>query len=122
MTRLRFTTAALLALAPLSASAHAHLKTATPATDSTVTTAPSEVAIDFTEGVEPALCSIAVTGPGGARLDSGPPHVAAGDNKHLAVAVKPLAPGVYTVEWHATAVDTHKTEGTYHFTVAASAS
>ena len=122
MTRLTFTTAALLALAPIAAYAHAHLKTATPATESTVTTAPTTVAIDFTEAVEPQFCGIAVIGPGHARMDNGPAHIVAGDDKHLEVAVKPLTPGVYTVEWHATAVDTHKTEGTYHFTVAAAAS
>jgi methionine-rich copper-binding protein CopC len=36
----------------------------------------------------------------------------------LAVPVKPLAAGVYTVLWHATSVDTHKTEGHFTFTVA----
>ena len=29
-----------------------------------------------------------------------------------------LTPGTYTVNWHVTSVDTHKTEGNYKFTVA----
>ena len=111
-------TAALFALAPAAAFAHAHLKTATPAADSTVTPAPVEVAIDFTEGVEPRFSTIEVADSTGVRVDAGPAHTAATDNKHLSVAVKPLPPGIYTVQWHATAVDTHKTEGVFRFTVA----
>ena len=120
MTRIAFA-AALFALAPLTASAHAHLKTAAPAVDSTVRPAPTDVAIDFTEGVEPAFSSIAVLGPLGEHQESGPPRTAQGNDKHLFVPVKPLQPGVYTVQWHATSVDTHKTEGTYRFTVAPAA-
>jgi methionine-rich copper-binding protein CopC len=33
------------------------------------------------------------------------------------VALKPLRAGVYKVIWHATAVDTHKTDGSFNFTV-----
>ncbi|RYY11978.1 MAG: copper resistance protein CopC, partial [Alphaproteobacteria bacterium] len=39
------------------------------------------------------------------------------DNKVLSVEVPTLAPGTYKVIWHATAVDTHKTEGNFSFTV-----
>jgi len=28
-----------------------------------------------------------------------------------------LPPGIYTVIWHVTSIDTHKTEGRYQFTV-----
>jgi methionine-rich copper-binding protein CopC len=31
--------------------------------------------------------------------------------------VKPLAAGTYKVIWHATDADTHKTQGSYRFTV-----
>ena len=110
-------TAALLGLAPVAAFAHAHLKTATPAADS-AGTAPAEVSIDFTEGVEPRFSTIEVTDPAGGRVDTGPAHTAPVDNKHLSVPVRPLPPGLYTVRWRATAVDTHKTEGEFRFTVA----
>ena len=42
-----------LALFASEASAHAFIKTASPAVGSTVETPPSQVVIDFTEGVEP---------------------------------------------------------------------
>ncbi len=35
----------------------------------------------------------------------------------LVVALPKLPNGVYTVVWHVTSVDTHKTEGRYQFTI-----
>ena len=118
MTHLR--TAALvvgLALVSAHASAHAFLKTASPAVGSTVSQAPTQVVIDFTEGVEPAFSTIVVQDAQGAQFASGKPHPDGGDT-HLAVALKPLPPGTYTVVWHATATDTHKTQGKFNFIVA----
>ena len=105
----------LLACGP--AFAHAFLERATPAVGSTVATAPTEVAIEFTEGVEPAFSTIAVSDAAGARVDSGSPKSAPGDDKRLTVGLKPLKPGSYKVEWHATSVDTHKTQGSFSFSV-----
>ena len=108
---------ALFAVTGGTAWAHAHLKTATPAPDSTVQATPDAVAIDFTEGVEPSFSSIEVQDATGQRVDKGAASTAPGDNKRLSVDVRPLQPGTYTVTWHATAVDTHKTDGTFRFTV-----
>ncbi len=36
----------------------------------------------------------------------------------LAVDLKPLSPGVYTIEWRVLSVDTHITEGVLRLTVA----
>ena len=102
--------------APAAASAHAFLKTATPAVGSQVQQPPGEVAITFTEGVEPAFSSIDVASASGQAMDAGSPHLKGGDTV-LAVPLKPLPPGVYTVTWHATATDTHKTQGKFTFTV-----
>ena len=98
------------------ASAHAFLKTATPAVGASVQEAPAQVVIDFTEGVEPGFSTIIVQDAGGARVDTGAVHLGDGQAQ-LAIQVKPLPPGTYTVVWHATSVDTHKTEGRYSFTV-----
>ena len=98
------------------ASAHAFLKTASPAVGSQVQQPPSEVAITFTAGVEPNFSSISVQSATGQAVDAGAPHLEGGDTV-LAVALKPLPPGIYAVTWHATATDTHKTEGHYTFTV-----
>jgi methionine-rich copper-binding protein CopC len=99
------------------ASAHAFLKRAVPAVGSTVQQPPSQIAIEFTEGVEPKFSTIAVEDSAGASVVAGPVHLA-GDDTHLAIGLKTLPPGTYKVIWHATAVDTHKTEGSFTFTVA----
>ncbi len=98
------------------ASAHAFLRTATPAAGSTVHQAPAQVVIDFSEGVEPRFSTIAVQDAGGSSVATGDVYLQDG-NTHLAIGLKPLPPGRYRVEWHATAVDTHKTEGSFTFTV-----
>lgn len=108
--------AALLGTASV-AFAHAHLRSADPAVDSTVAAAPKEVTITFSEAVEPGFSSIEVQDGSGKRVDDGKPHTAASDGKLLSVGLSTLAPGTYTVTWHATAVDTHKTDGTFSFTV-----
>ena len=46
------------------------------------------------------------------------PSVETGHQEVLIVPVKgTLAPGAYTVKWHAVSVDTHHTQGTFEFTV-----
>jgi len=99
------------------AHAHAHLRSAAPAVDGTVQASPPEVAITYTEGVEPRFSTIEVQDPAGRRVDKGNAHTAPGDNKVFSVGLPQLAPGTYTVTWHVTAVDTHKTEGKFQFTV-----
>ena len=101
--------------APGAAWAHAFRKEASPAVGSTVTRAPAEVAIDFTEGIEPLFSTVAVTAADGARVDRGAAHLD-GDPARLAVALGPLGAGRYTVEWHVVAVDTHRTQGSFSFT------
>lgn len=115
------TVAAALALALCgragAAHAHAHLRTAAPAVGGTVQASPPEVALTFTEGVEPRFSTIEVQDAAGRRVDKADVHAAPADRKILGVGLPQLAPGTYTVTWHATAVDTHKTEGTFQFTV-----
>jgi methionine-rich copper-binding protein CopC len=108
--------AACLAMLASQAGAHAFIKTATPPVGSTVAQSPPQVVIDFTEGVEPAFSSIVVQDAQGNPVATGSTHLAGGDT-HLALDIKPLPPGMYTVVWHATATDTHKTEGRFTFTV-----
>ena len=99
------------------ASAHAHLTSATPAPGSTVQAAPTAVTIDFTEGVEPQYSSILVQDGSNHTVSTGSAATAPGNNKRLSIGVSALPPGLYQVTWHATAIDTHKTEGTFQFTI-----
>jgi methionine-rich copper-binding protein CopC len=72
--------------------AHAYPKTETPPANSTVQTAPSEVAIEFDDELEPKFSSIVVQDAKGTRVDDGKPHGAPDDPKHLAVGVNRLPP------------------------------
>ena len=99
-----------------SAFAHAHLKSELPAADATVS-APKELRLVFSEGVEAQFTQIKISN-GTEAVAISSIATAPGDKKTLIVTPeKPLAAGTYKVEWHAVSVDTHKSEGTYGFTV-----
>lgn len=108
---------ALVALAPQAALAHAHLTHAVPGVGATVKGAPDELQLSFTEAVETALSGVRVTTAAGAAVATLKPSGANAATLHVKLA-RPLSPGAYVVHWHAVAVDTHKTSGTYTFTVA----
>lgn len=114
-----FTTTALLAslLGASSVFAHAHLKSSTPAADSNVT-APNELRLVFSEGVEAAFTQVKIS-KDGAPLEVKSLATEGADKKTLIVtpAATPLRAGEYKVEWHAVSVDTHKSEGSYSFKV-----
>ncbi|MDL5593774.1 copper homeostasis periplasmic binding protein CopC [Bacillus subtilis] len=112
-----FTAGALLAslVVTSQAFAHAHLKSETPAADSTVA-APVDLRLVFSEGVEASFTKVTVT-HGGAPVKI-KPLTTEGDKKTLiATPEAPLTAGEYKVEWHAVSVDTHKSEGAYQFKV-----
>ncbi len=96
--------------------AHAFLDRASPTVGAEVHGSPASVTLTYTEPVEPAFSSITVTDASGVRVDQGVP-AAGRDGRILSVALKPLPPSIYTVVWHVTSVDTHKTEGHFSFTV-----
>jgi hypothetical protein len=108
--------AAMLA-APAAARAHAMLDHASPRVGSAVPTAPREVALWFTEKLEPAFSNIEVRGPSGAVVSAGKAQVSRADAMQLRVALKPLPPGTYKVIWRVLSVDTHRTQGDFTFRV-----
>ena len=108
--------AAAACLIGRAAFAHAFLDHASPGVGSEVSGSPPAVALTYTEPVEPLFSTVQVTDAAGGRVDQGKP-TAQDDGRMLRVALKQLAPGVYTVQWHVTSVDTHKTEGHFNFTV-----
>jgi methionine-rich copper-binding protein CopC len=97
--------------------AHALLQSASPRVGSELATPPAAVTITFTENVEPDFSRIAVRNAQGVRVDKGDPHLVGDHRNELAVNVPKLPPGEYAVTWHATSVDTHKTEGRFEFGV-----
>lgn len=98
--------------------AHAHLRAASPAADATLRTPPTEVVVTFTETLEEKLSSLVVRNAAGKQVDKGDTHSPdTANRKTIAVSVGELPAGTYTVHWTATSVDTHKTTGSYSFTL-----
>ena len=108
-------TAALGALAPAVASAHAFLDHAVPGVGSTVSSSPAELQLSFTEDVEVPLSGVKIASAGGGAVAA---SKATGGGAVLHVRLgRSLSPGTYVVTWHVVSVDTHPTSGSYKFTV-----
>ena len=112
---LTLATAALLSVMAITAAqAHAFLDHAEPRVGSTVPTAPREIALFYSQNLEPAFSSVEVSDANGARVDVGRPKINAST---MRVGLKQLAPGTYRVRWQVLSVDTHKSEGSFTFRV-----
>ena len=84
---------------------------------SVVSEAPAQIAINYSQGVDPKLSVIEVQDASGKRLDKGDVHVSSGDDKWLYVSLPPLTSGTYKVIWRATSSTSHLTQGRYEFVV-----
>jgi methionine-rich copper-binding protein CopC len=90
------------------------LDRASPLVGSTVASAPREVSLTFTQNLEAAFSSVEVTDGNGARVDQGKAVIS---GNTMRVGLKSLPAGTYHVRWRALSVDTHKTEGSFTFSV-----
>jgi methionine-rich copper-binding protein CopC len=117
---------ALLAAAG-AAEAHAHLVSSTPAADSTVGHI-KHIELHFTEALAPKFSTVDLTmtsmmmggkmTPDNMKIGKLTTSAAPNDPATLLVDLKaPLAPGGYTLNWHAVAANGHRTEGAVNFKV-----
>ena len=97
-----------------SAWAHAFLDHAEPKVGSTIHEAPSQVTVWMTEGLEPAFSKLRVFDGTGAEVDKKDTKV---NGSTMTVSLLKLAPGKYRVSWQVVAIDTHRTSGTFEFTI-----
>lgn len=114
--------AALLLSMPSSsrhAWAHAYPAVSVPNNGATVKEPPRELRIQFTEAVEFAFSQITVKSVNGEIVSQGKLRQLASDT--LAIDLKPLSAGIYSVEWQVLSVDTHVTDGVLRFIVGAPA-
>jgi methionine-rich copper-binding protein CopC len=111
-----FTTVSL-ALVPALASAHGRLESAEPAANASVDAAPSLLRLTFNEDLEPSFSTIKVTAANGAVVDNAKAKVDPSDKKVLTLALPKLSAGTYAVQWAVMTGDSHKTKGTYKFSV-----
>jgi methionine-rich copper-binding protein CopC len=98
--------------------AHAFLDHSAPRVGSTVSAAPTELVLSFTQELEPAFSTVEVVDESGVQMDKGDVQVDPHDATILRVSLKPLPPGTYRVLWRVVSVDTHPTEGDFTFHVA----
>ncbi|WP_328653547.1 copper resistance protein CopC [Micromonospora sp. NBC_00330] len=96
--------------------AHNSLKTATPARDATVPSAPTEVTLEFMQRLDPAFTTIVLTDAAKRKLPTGEPVVTGA--KSTVEVTDTLPNGTYTVAYRVVSVDGHPVQGSYPFTVA----
>jgi copper resistance protein C len=116
----RLTIAALAVAGLLSTAALAHPlpKTADPKPNAVLAASPTEIRIGFSEGLVAAFSGMEVDDASGTAMPAGTASVDANDSKLLILPLTAkLAPGTYTVKWHAVGDDTHHVAGHYSFQV-----
>jgi methionine-rich copper-binding protein CopC len=97
--------------------AHAFLDHAEPKVGSTVTNSPTQIKIWFTQELEPVFSSLEVHDAQGQEVDKKDARLDDKDKSLFIVSLPPLSDGTYTVTWHAVSVDTHRTQGSFEFTI-----
>ena len=112
-----FSAGILLLALQSSAWAHGFLDHADPKVGGTVTNAPGDVRIWFTQELEPAFSSIVVNNAQGKEVDKKDSHLDAKNKSLLKVSLPQLSAGTYTVVWRVVSVDTHPTQGHFEFTI-----
>ncbi|GBQ86659.1 hypothetical protein AA13595_1948 [Gluconacetobacter johannae DSM 13595] len=102
-------------LAPISASARAHLLSATPAAGSVVAAGTLAVSLHFDAALDPVRSRMMLTGPSGApMLMMVPPPT----DDHAISTTAPVTPGSYKLHWQVWERDGRMTEGDLPFSVA----
>jgi copper transport protein len=105
---------------PAVVAAHAALESSDPAADSSVPVSPRQIVLTFSEAPDAKLSLVRVLDAQGATVPGmGAPEAVPGDPASLRVAPsKPMADGVYTVNWRAvSSVDGHVESGAFAFGV-----
>ena len=111
-------TLAVLAISLLATSANAHpkLNSVSPAADVSSKVSPTEIKLNFSEGVIAKFSGVEIKNESGKAIPTGVPLTDPKDQKHLVVPLPaPLMAGHYTVTWHAVSEDTHRVKGEYSF-------
>lgn len=99
----------------VTADAHAHLLTSSPADNSVISSSPPNLVLNFSEAARLTALSIQKGSEPEQKLKPLPSTAAA----QILVPLPQLTPGAYVVTWHALSDDGHVTSGALHFTLAA---
>lgn len=99
------------------ASAHAHLTASDPAANAVVAS-PKQLTLHFSERLNTKFSGLTLTMANMGNMAVAAQVAVGKDGASLvATPTQTLAAGAYKVSWHAVTADTHRTEGSYSFTV-----
>jgi methionine-rich copper-binding protein CopC len=106
---------AMTVLGATAVTAHPKLQTSVPARDAKLSAAPKEIRMRFSEGLVANFSGAELKDAKGKVIPTGK-ALASGKQLVVPITAK-LAPGNYTVAWHAVSVDTHRISGSYGFKI-----
>ncbi len=117
-----FALAVVLALIPVSASAHANLDTSDPAPNAIVSEAPAAVTMTFTEPLERSYTKAELYDQDGTLIDGTTVEAGATDNSMVLTLPPDLPNGTYTVLWRTlSTADGHTAQNYFAFTIGTAA-
>ena len=99
------------------ASAHAELLSSFPANQQLLEEGPTEIALQFTEAVDPIEPGIRLLDANGDEVEIGAVDQTAGSDRMRASIPTTLADGTYVVAWQGVSADSHRVRGSFTFSV-----
>ena len=99
------------------ASAHAELLSSFPANQQLLEEAPTEIALQFTEAVDPIDPGIRLLDADGNEVEIGAADQTAGSDRMRASLPTTLADGTYVVAWQGVSADSHRVRGSFTFSI-----
>jgi copper transport protein len=103
--------------APASAWAHAALLHTTPSASVVLNRPPKQVAMNYSEAVEPRFAIVSITDAAGRRVAAGPPGRSPTNPDTLVTKLKQIGEGWYLVYWRVISADGHPVRGAFTFAV-----
>ncbi len=100
-----------------SVSAHASLLSSTPANQEVLEVSPAEIALQFTESVDPIEPGIRVLDSDGNEIELGAVDQSGGADRMRSSVPNALDDGTYVVAWQAVSADSHRVRGSFTFSV-----
>ena len=101
------------------ASAHAELLSSSPGNQQLLEVAPIEIALQFTEAVDPIEPGIRLVDSDGNDVEIGGVSQAAGSDRMRSSIPETLEDGTYVVAWQGVSADSHRVRGSFTFSVGA---
>ncbi len=99
------------------ASAHAELLSSSPANQELLAESPTEIALQFTEAVDPIEPGIRLLDADGNEVELDPVDQSGGSERMRASIPSTLDDGTYVVAWQAVSTDSHRVRGSFTFSV-----